>query len=196
MSNTSATGGYLLPTNEALPGGLSLEDFLHGVIVGLTAYDKKLVRPRFQVEPGKQPPQPTDNWISFSIIEDTSDANAFTSGGENESKLQRHVELQLFCSFYGSNGFANAGAFRDGFQITQNREELFKAKMGFKESSRISFVPELINNRWFDRSDVTITLRREINRTYEILSLQSAGGEILIDNDSINGLTSSWNVEE
>lgn len=195
-NNTSATGGYLTPTDKALPGNVTLEQFLHGVIYGITEIDKKMIRPRYQTEPGKQPKEPETNWCSFSFTEEKPDANAFVKQGANESELSRHVELQLYLSFYGSNGFKNAGIFRDGLQLAQNREVLIRGGIGFKSAGQALYVPELISNRWFPRTDLTIVFRREVIRTYKVLSILSASGNIIADNETDNGLTTSFNVEE
>lgn len=194
--NNSLTAGYLTPTTEALPGGLSLEDFIHGVIVGLTGLDKKLVRPRYQNDPTKQPPEPTINWCSFSFNVLTPDNNAYVEGGENDSSLQRNNDLQLFCSFYGNLGFEFASIFSDGFQITQNRDKLTQAKIGYTGVSQSTYVPELINNRWFPRTDITVFLKRQVTRKYNVESFLSAEGIIHGDTNLSTTIDIPINVEE
>lgn len=178
MSNNSLTPGYLTPITTPLPGGLSLEDFIHGVIFGLTNISKSLIRPRYQMAPPKQPPEPNINWCSFSFNVSEPDANAYTRGGENDSSLQRDDDIQLFCSFYGNSGFDNSCIFRDGFQIEQNRDKLKEANIGFTGVSQSTYVPELINNRWYPRTDITVTLKRRVTRKYNVMSFVSAHGEI------------------
>lgn len=178
MTNTSATGGYLSPTTTALPGGLTLQQFLQTVIVGITGLNTKLVRPKWQAEPPKQLPNPEDNWCAFRVISNNPDANAYLQEVNNEGRLQRHDDLQLICSFYGSLSDENASILRDGFQLTQNRDALTSAQMGFTGTSPSTFVPEFINNRWFPRTDITILLKRRIDRTYAVLPFAGASGNI------------------
>lgn len=198
MSNTSATGGYLSQTETALPGGLSITQYLQKVIVGLTGLSGEMVRPKWQKNPPKMPPTPEINWCAFKVTEENPDANAFTevaSDGEG-STLQRHVELRLSCSFYGSLCMENASKLRDGFQIAQNRDALKEAKIGFKETSSSTFVPELFAQVWYDRCDITVILRRQVDKTFAVLSFEGASGTLhgLKDNNETENVP--WNVSE
>ncbi len=194
MSNTSATGGYLLPTTTPLPGGKTLTQFLQGVIVGLTGLEGKLVRPKWQKEPPKQLPNPEDNWCAFAVIVTNPDANAYLQEVDNESRLQRHEDLQLICSFYGSLSNENASILRDSFQITQNRDELTANNFGFTGVSSSTYVPELINNRWFPRTDITVTLKRRVDRRYAIEEFVSAAGTIEANTSNDETVNVPWNV--
>lgn len=197
--STSATGGYLAQVQEALPGGLTVIQTIQQVIVGITGLAGNFVRPKWQVNPGKERPLPTDDWCAFGVSNSTPDANAYEEVKADglSSKLQRYEELNILCSFYGPNNFINAGYLRDGFQIAQNRAALQAAKMGFKEVGQIINVPELHGQIWFPRCDITLTLRREINKSIEVLSVTSAEGTInglLGDNNLVE--TIPWDVSQ
>jgi hypothetical protein len=198
MSNTSATGGYLVPTLPTYPGGLTLTQYIQQVIVGMTGFAGTLVRPKWQKAPPKVLPNPEDKWCSFGLTTVNPDANAYVKTADNgeSSTLQRHVELVLSVSFYGDDCVAYANLFRDGFQLAQNREALRAANMGFKEASESLYVPELHGQAWFPRCDITVVLRAQVDRTYAVLSMESASGtiEALKDNNQIEDVP--WNVEE
>lgn len=183
---------YLLPTNEALPGSLTLEQFIQTVLVGITGFDPTLVRPKWQPAPIKRP-DISVNWMAFGIQEDNAQANAFVEPNAlgNGSTLGRQTEISIQCSFYGPAAYDNAGAFRDGFQIFQNLAALRSADMGFTSTTQIMRAPELINTQWFNRAEMTLVLARRVIRTYQALSFASAGGFIhtVLNGDNYN---SEW----
>lgn len=178
MSN-SATGGYLVPTTpNPFPGGITFEDFIQTVIVGITGIDGTLVRPKWQKEEPIQPSVDT-NWVAFGIQDDAPDAYAYTAIDEHGVYfINRQKSFVVQCSFYGPNAGANASAFTDGFQITQNLEAMQLAGMGFTEASQSIHAPELVNELWYDRYELTVTLVRQVIRSYPILSFTSATGTI------------------
>lgn len=171
--------GYLLPTTPALPGGLTLEQFIQTVMVGITGFTGALCRPKWQPAPPKQPDIST-NWMTFGLQILSSPGNAYVGVKADglTSELGRQETLMIPVSFYGPNAVENAAAFRDGFQIQQNLEALRSAKMGFQECQQAVRVPELVNERWFNRVDITLVLVRRVIRTYQILSFTGAGGMI------------------
>lgn len=194
MTNTSATGGYILPVDQAIPGGLSLEDFLVTVVVGITGIDGTLVRPRWQIEPPKEPAQTID-WAAVGVKNIASKGFAYIGPpSDSGSTMQQHEFAELVCSFYGPNSVTNATHFRDGLQISQNRDQLFLAGMGIRDISGITRVPELVNNLWNDRNDITVTIAYEVNRVYPILYFVEALGSIITD--TIPQITVDWDVEE
>lgn len=174
--NSSATGGYLLPSDAAPE--LTLTQFIQTVIVGITGFDSKLVRPRWQIEPPKQPGIEV-NWVAFGIDQNMGDANAQTQlNGIGPTSLRRQEMLSVRCSFYGPNALENTSAFRDGFQITQNLEALLIANMGFQGFSSAVNTADFFNERWYNRYDITLELVRQVQRTYQVLSFASASGII------------------
>lgn len=182
MVNNSAIGGYLLATDEALPGGLTLVQYVQQVFVGVTGIAGAYVRPAWQPNPPKQPDVDV-NWMAFEILNNKGDSNAYFEQEPDNAILQKQEELRIRCIFYGPEANSNANKLKDGLQLSQNREKLFLAGMGYGYADDITSAPELINDIWFNRADVDIYLRREIKRSYQILSLLAAEGIIITDND-------------
>ncbi len=178
MAN-SASGGYLTPTSsEGLPGGLTLNQFLQTVLVGISGLDGKLVRPRWQVAPPKQPDIAV-NWMAFGIMSTPSDTNSFVgmdADGNTLSIRQENIEVQ--CAFYGPEALYYAGVVRDGFQIQQNVEALRAANMGYVAAGTPFHLPELVNERFIDRVEMGLSLRRQVQRVYPIVSVVSAHGTV------------------
>lgn len=193
--NSSATGGYLNPSSSsAPPGGLTLDQFLQTMVVGISGYPTTLVRPRWQLEAPLQPRVNVD-WVSFGIHQNTPDANAAVDlDFDGDYFLNRQKTLELLVSFYGPHSGDNISAFTDGFQIQQNLAALRSANMGFKESSASIRVPELVNELWMDRWDMTLILVIQELRTYNVLSFASA--VVTINTVFENPYSKTINVED
>ena len=179
MPNTSATGGYLVPTSSTpLPGGLSLDDFIQTVLVGISGLTNTLVRPNWQEAPPK-PPDIATNWLAFGVEVNAADANAWVDmDADGVQHSQRQENLDVKCSFYGPLAMSYAQIVRDGFQIQQNLEALRLANMGFVSTGAILQMPDLVNERYITKVVMSVHLRREIKRIYPVLSLEGAGGTI------------------
>lgn len=197
MSNTSATGGYLIPSSTAaLPGGLTLDQFIQTLLVGISGLDGTLVRAKYQLNPPKQPGASV-NWIAFRMTQENPDTYAYVgidpSGIMN---LQRHEDLKIQCSFYGPNSMDIMGYVRDGFQISQNLEALTSAKMAFTSTGQPLLVPDFVNERWIQRYEMEINLRRMVLRTYPILPLLVGPNGTLQTQLGNGNYTRNWQTPE
>jgi len=178
-NNTSVTGGYLVETSTPPLNDQSILDFMHGVIEGVTCLPPEFVRPGWQQNPQPIPSIDTD-WVSFSISDirpDNEPHKQINSDGD-ALEMARNETIDFLCSFYGPNTMTFSSALRDGMYITQNSEQLRLVGMGLVGFSNTLHVPELVNDRYYDRTDMTMTIRREIRRTYPILSFVAAYGQI------------------
>jgi hypothetical protein len=187
MTNTSASGGPLVPTADS-PVPIeddALDAFFQDLVVGIIALPGTLVRPRWQIVPPKEP-EPTVDWAAIGITDEEPESNSYTRhhSGDLANPLgydeQRwHETLTLTTSIYGPNARGNAKLLRDGLWVAQNREKLQLAGMGLVDVMRTPrFVPEQINLQWYRRFDIDFRIRRIIQRFYPVENIVEAGGTI------------------
>lgn len=186
MSNTSATGGYLAPEGSPASAVDAAHDAqLQALVAGVTGLAGNLVRPRWQPTVPKQP-EPDVDWCAIGVT--TSDSSTFAviehvSTGDGSDTFRRHETLEILCSFYGPNCRGLAARLRDGLQVPQNREVMRAQGMAFAEASRIVALPEFVNQQWIRRADITVILRRQVDRVYPVLNVLEAVGTIRPDAD-------------
>jgi hypothetical protein len=167
--NTSATGGYLSPKVGGSIEGLALRRAIGAALAGVSGLDPTLVRPAFQPDPPPSPSILTD-WIAFYIQDCIPDSHGYIAQKTDTSAtLIRHEDIEVLVSSYGPNCFITTNTLREGFEIAQNSEELAQNGLVFVNCGDATYVPELINERYYERVDIVLTLRHEINRFYPIL---------------------------
>jgi hypothetical protein len=180
MANTSATGGYLQPTNTGPLDDQALDIFIQNWLVGLAGITSSLIRPSWQPEPPNLPPA-TTTWVGFGItITDTDSypAEVHQAAGNGHTELRRHETLEVLVSCYGPNARSLARLIRDNAQIPQNLEVLTSNGYGLIDADRLPVVPELVKETWLMRVDLKINLRRQVVRDYDVLNLLEGVGQI------------------
>ncbi|RQT08948.1 phage neck terminator protein [Burkholderia contaminans] len=191
----SSTGGYLAPAVDTPPDeDDALDDLVHDLIAGITALSPDLVRPRWQPIVAKQP-EPSVNWCAFGIQTQTPDASpAIVHNGANEGSdtYIRHQDLDVLCTFYGPQAKGYAQRLADGLSLPQNREQLQLLDMAFVSVSEIRAAPDLVNQQWVRRYDMSVKLRRKVTRTYAVLNLKSV--QASTTTDASPPVTSTINV--
>ncbi|AYQ38332.1 MULTISPECIES: LIC_12616 family protein [Burkholderia cepacia complex] len=193
--NDSSTGGYLAPAVDTPPDeDDALDDLVHDLVAGVTALSPDLVRPRWQPIVAKQL-EPSVNWCAFGIQTQTPDASpAIVHNGANEGSdtYIRHQDLEVLCTFYGPASKGYAQRLADGLALPQNREQLQLLDMAFVNVSEIRAAPDLVNQQWVRRYDMTVKLRRKVTRTYAVLNLKSV--QASTTTDASPPVTSTINV--
>lgn len=180
MANTSATGGYLIPSSPEPATDDGLDDLLQEMIVGITELSAPLVRPRWQPNPPKQPAVTVD-WAAVGVTNvetDTYGHIQHNPAGEGADTLLRFQTITVMASFYGPNRRGYAQKLADGLLIPQNREQLVRAGLNLVTASGITSAADLFNVNWIPRADILLMFGRQITRTYPVLNLISAHGSI------------------
>jgi len=197
-TNTSATGGYLLPAPPSpFPKHQTLEQFLQQVFVGVSGLPGDLVRPKWQPNPPKQPDIYT-NWLAIGLQEEDADTFSYNSIDESGNNVFKRMEaLTIQCSFYGPQALGYGRLVRDGLQLGQNREALQSGGMDFVSTSKMTRIPDLVNERWVDRWEMSVFLRAEDMRVYPILYFLSASGTLYaLGDNGVKTLPITVTVEE
>ncbi|WP_338558114.1 phage neck terminator protein [Acinetobacter sp. KS-LM10] len=169
--NTSATGGYLLPDGGTVPNDQDLEDIFQGFIRGVTGIAGSMVRPRFQTVPLPMPAVGED-WVAFGIKSQRQDNSPYFDQHDENATSIRHEDIEVALSFYGNNGQKIAKQFIDGTAIPQNIDQLKLHKIKFIGVTDVITAPDLLNEQYVHRFDVTATFRRKTERTYAVQSFQ------------------------
>ena len=171
---------YIKP-KPGVPSSLTLTQFLQTVFVGISGLPGDLVRPRWQPNPPKRPEIET-NWLAIAIMNTTPDLNAYLDtksvGLDVITEYQRNEIMEIGCAFYGPAAIENYGLVRDGFQIPNNLAQMGAANMGIVEVGPMMSMPEFVNERWWNRAECSVFIRRKIQREYPIPTLISASGQI------------------
>ena len=193
MPNTSATGGYLADVTPPAEG-VALRRFIGELLRGVTGLPGDMVRPSWQENPPPMPAYGID-WLAYGVTARRVEAGEPWQAEKTDTSgavLRRHEMLDVQLTAYGDNAEAILAALRDGLDVAQNREQLFLAGVTVADFGQIVHAPELVNERWWNRADSTLTLRREVRREYPVLTFAAAVGDIAaadfpVDFDSRKG---------
>lgn len=165
--NTSATGGYILPDGGAVPNDQELEDIFQAFIKGVTGLAGSMIRPRFQEKPLPVPAVGVD-WVAFGIRTQRPDDGPYFDQHDEDAASIRHEDVEVALSFYGNHGQHFAKLFVDSTAIPQNVNQLKPHKIKLIEVGDVLTAPDLVNEQYVHRFDVTATFRRKTERTYPI----------------------------
>lgn len=181
----SSTGGALLPTSPAPLNDLDLDKVFQALVVSLTGLAGPFVRPRWQAEPAPAPDFGA-TWAAVGVTVSDDDQFPVQSFDESDGlTLIRHERLDVLCSFYGPHAQRAARDLRDAIIINQNTDQLEPYAIRYAWTTEPIKAPELIQNRWTNRIDVTLTFKRQIERTYAVLALTDAVGGLVADAENL-----------
>lgn len=166
-----------VPATSGPVDGDALIDLLSAAVRGVLALPGDLVRPSWQPNPPLVPPIET-NWCAHRIANVLPDVNPVVATTGDAGYLSRTETMEWQLSFYGPSCQANAGLLRDGLEVPANREALREQGVVIADSGPTRHMPELVNDLWYDRADLTLTIARDVRRAYLILSFVSASGVI------------------
>ena len=173
-NNTSTERGWLIPTSGDPDYDEALDRLLSQWMRNVSGLSAGMVRPRWQKD---QPPLlPVEtNWCAFGVIGwSGDDSPAFTRQTDDGSQLWRHETIECMASFYGPAGMVYASRFRDCISVPQNNAALNALGLSLGDYTGLTPFPELINQQWVRRYDMTVRLRRKVVREYGIKSLVEA----------------------
>lgn len=170
--NDSTAPGYLTPVGAGPDYDKALEIKISEWICGVTGIDVKYVYPRWTNPQRKIQPADT-TWCAFGITSQPQALNpADVQISDDRSEQWTWEKVTVICCFYGPEGAALAGRFRAGILIEQNNAELNRrAGLTLNDAGTLYDLPEIINNQWVRRYDLTVTLSRKNVREYNIKSL-------------------------
>lgn len=183
MSNDSTAPGYLTPLSEPLTRQM-VEDALHDAVAGITGMDPRLVRPRWQSEPPKQPGHDV-TWCSVGVLSWSRDGYPAVEHSGDEGGTDAVLSwktLSAVASFYGPAADDLADRLMDGLAVEQNRTDLRAAGIALTAVGDPVDAPELINNRWVRRVDLPLSLQMETRRVYGVRNILC--GPVMIESDT------------
>ncbi|EBB8133765.1 hypothetical protein EB259_24050 [Salmonella enterica] len=175
LSNNSSTEpGWLTPVSGDPDYDEALDRLLSQWVRNVSGLPTGMVRPRWQKDQPPLLPAET-NWCAFGVTGWPIDNSpAFTNQTEDGAQLWRHETFECMASFYGPAGMTFASRFRDGISVAQNNAELNALGLSMGDYTGLTPFPELINQQWVRRYDITVRLRRKVVREYGIKSLVDA----------------------
>jgi len=173
LNNDSTSPGYLTPVGDTPAYDKELEIKISDWICGVSGLDVKWVFPRWTDPQITIPPKGT-TWCAFGVTSMPRTGLPADIQGDTSSEQWTWENVTIICCFYGPGGAALAATFREGIYVPQNNAELNRAGLSLVDVDTLRSLPELINNQWVRRYDLTVTLSRKNVRSFNIRTLQSA----------------------
>jgi hypothetical protein len=175
MGNTSATGGVLSPLPPLPFDDAALDAVFQTLTAQITGLDGSLVRPRWQAgDPTRagspKQPEPSVNWCAIGVTNvKQSDGPWLVYDKPTNTELYwDHEEITLLASFYGPNCQSYLRLLRAGLNVPQNTEYLLPYMIRYVGCGPVRTAPELVNQQWIKRQDISLEFRRKVIMTYGI----------------------------
>ena len=162
------SAAYPIPAEDA-----DLDAVFQALVVQLTGLDGTLVRPRWQPNPPKQP-EPGTTWCAVGVLMVTpNDGASIThdptyNSGAGADVVSRHESIEVLASFYGPQSQAYTRYLREGIALPQNTEGLAAIAIRWTECGPIRAVPELVNQQWIRRQDMSLRFNRQTLSVYAV----------------------------
>lgn len=175
IAPNSSVAGILQPSN-VIPDDQALELSLNPTIAQITGLDgNKYIRPRWQPDPPVTPDRAT-NWVALGITRRASPTVAATKQIDAlTAAVIRYQEFDILLSWYGPDSGSLGAIFADGLQIGQNRDLLRQYDFGIVTIGDATRAPDLFKEKFRNRYDQTLTLRRRTERIYSVEALVGFG---------------------
>ncbi|MHB9327427.1 phage neck terminator protein [Phytobacter ursingii] len=171
MSNDSTDPGYLTPAGTEPDYDRQLENQIVLWISGVSGLPVSAIYPRW-TDPQSSIPKNGITWCGFGVTTLPRDDMPADIQGDDLMDQWTWENVTVLACFYGPQGAATAARFRDGLYVEQNNTTLRTAAgLSLVGTGRIYNLPELINNQWVRRYDLTVTLSRKNIRTYNVKSI-------------------------
>lgn len=183
MTNTTATGGALVPSSTTYESDDPLSDLVSDVVAAILALDRNSVRPRFQLDASPQMPGPRFDWVAVGTSSVTEASlrgmTQHVPDGDGSDVVATPERHDMLLSFYGPRCISLARGLRDGLKVEPNRYALRAAGLAYCGSGPIVQLGEQINQSWYRRSDMSVRFDGLVLREYPVLNLLSVQGSFV-----------------
>lgn len=172
--NNTGSPGYLLPTSPDIPYDDELMDLLQPMFVALTGLDPTMVRPRYQYDQVPNQPEANVPWCAIGCTTTVTDwlpSETHANDGTGQDIVQRSEDITLLFSAYGPKSQSMTANVRDSLAIAQNRVLLQQNSMDLITVGNPVMLPALLHSVWQRRCDVSVMLRRNVERRYGVLTV-------------------------
>jgi hypothetical protein len=152
------------------------EDVIRLYLSAITGIDKTLVRKRWLNKVGKQPDLGTD-WIAVGVEGVTTWGTPY-SNNQKIPDIQNRISQQTLkfrASFYGLNSAELSDKAREGLCMVQNNNQLKRYGLTIQSvDDEVLHLPDLQDEQWVDRYDLTFRIGRSVSREYGIRTIVDA----------------------